>query len=130
MHEMTDDQLNFRCQECSGSVVFNTASTNPLLRCVCGTPVQMLAALKKIGETDMISAKAKAKMEAGDLEGAQELYCDYLSLLDKYLVPPYADYYKIQQSIWKCIWMRFGNRVIRSKVRKPVPVLDDYDTVD
>jgi hypothetical protein len=46
MHEMTDDQLNFRCQECNGSVVFNTASTNPLLRCVCGTPVQMLQVMQ------------------------------------------------------------------------------------
>ena len=55
-------------------------------RCVCGTPVPMLQALKKIGETDMISEKAKAAMEKGDLEAAQELYCGYLSTLDKYLV--------------------------------------------
>ena len=42
-----------------------------------------------------------------------------------------ADYYKIQQSIWKCIWMRFGNRVIKSKMRKATTVAgDDYDTVD
>ena len=80
----------------------------------------------------MISAKAKAAMESGDLALAQALYCDYLTTLDKYLVPPYPDYYKIQQSIWKCIWMRFGNRVIKSKMRKATTIAndDDYDTVD
>jgi hypothetical protein len=41
------------------------------------------------------------------------------------------DYYKIQQNIWKCIWMRFGNRVIIGGQRKPIlPGSDDYDTVD
>ena len=41
------------------------------------------------------------------------------------------DYYKIQQNIWKCIWMRFGNRLITGGVRKPVtPADEDYDTVD
>jgi hypothetical protein len=41
------------------------------------------------------------------------------------------DYYKIQQNIWKCIWMRFGNRVVIGGQRKPVlPGSDDYDTVD
>ena len=153
MHEMTDDTLNFRCQDCLAKVVFNTSSTNPMLRCVCGTPVPMLQvkdkllhkdshpltrsfhfhkALKKIGETDLISERAKHAMKEGKLGAAQDLYCDYPTTLDKFLVPPYQDYYKIQQSIWKCIWMRHGNRVIRAKVRKPaVPeASDDYDTVD
>eukprot|EP00095_Tigriopus_kingsejongensis_P008472 maker-scaffold18_size714446-snap-gene-3.28 protein:Tk08472 transcript:maker-scaffold18_size714446-snap-gene-3.28-mRNA-1 annotation:"set and mynd domain-containing" len=119
MHEMTDETLNFRCQGCNDKVIFHTTSTNPMLRCACGTPVPMLKVLKKLGETDLISAKAKEAMETGDLEKAQNLYCDFLTTLDKYLVPPYQDYYKIQQSIWKCIWMRFGNRIVRSKVRKP-----------
>ena len=43
----------------------------------------------------------------------------------------FQDYYKIQQNIWKCIWMRFGNRLITGGVRKPVtPADEDYDTVD
>lgn len=132
MHEMTEDYLNFRCQDCNEKVVFNTASNNPLLRCVCGTPIPMLQVLKKIGETDMISAKAKEAMEKGDLATAQDLYCNFLTTLDKYLLPPYQDYFKIQQSIWKCIWMRFGNRIVRSKMRKPAKIAatDDYDTVD
>ena len=34
-------------------------------------------------------------------------------------------------NIWKCIWMRFGNRLITGGVRKPVtPSDEDYDTVD
>ncbi len=69
-------------------------------------------------------------MDDGDLAQAQKLYCDYLVTLDKYLVPPYQDYYKIQQSIWKCIWMRFGNRVVRSRARRPAPTEDDCDAVD
>ena len=48
-----------------------------------------------------------------------------------YLTTCYQDYYKIQQNIWKCIWMRFGNRLITGGVRKPVtPADEDYDTVD
>lgn len=69
-------------------------------------------------------------MESGDLALAQNLYCDYFMTLDKYLVPPYPDYFKIQQSIWKCIWMRFGNRIVRSKLRNPVPAAIDDDVVD
>ena len=42
----------------------------------------LFQALKKITETDMISAKAKAAMESGDLAHAQDLYCDYLTTLD------------------------------------------------
>ena len=34
----------------------------------------------------MISAKAKEAMEQGNLEKAQDLYCDYFMALDKYLV--------------------------------------------
>ncbi len=48
-----------------------------------------LKALKKIGETDVMSAKAKRAMDDGKLEEAQKLYCEYLVALDKYLVPPY-----------------------------------------
>jgi predicted SprT family Zn-dependent metalloprotease len=42
MHEMTDDSLTFRCEVCNNGVRFVTDSNNPLLRCVCGTPVPML----------------------------------------------------------------------------------------
>ncbi len=42
MHEMTDESLSFRCQECNEAVIFHTVSSNPLLRCVCGTPVPIL----------------------------------------------------------------------------------------
>ena len=42
MHEMSDEVLNFRCHECNGVVPFSTHATNPLLRCVCGTPVEVL----------------------------------------------------------------------------------------
>jgi hypothetical protein len=131
MHEMAADSLTFRCADCRGAVPFTDSSaTNPLLRCSCGTPVPMLQALKQISETDLINEKAKAAMAEGKLEQAQTLYCGYLSTLDQYLVPPYQDYYKIQQSIWKCIWMRFGNRVIKGKARRPKAVTDDFDTVD
>ena len=130
MHEMSEDQLNFKCSMCSGSVCFQTSSTNPLLRCSCGTPVPVLQALKAITETDMMHEKAKKAMAAGKLAEAQDLYSKYLTTLDKHLAPPYTDYYKIQQSIWKCIWMRFGNRIVRAKSATVKAVEDDYDTVD
>ena len=74
--------------------------------------------------------KGKKAMEKGSLEEAYDLYTSYLTKLDKHLAPPYPDYYRIQQSIWKCIWMRFGNRVVRAKAVKPAVTADDYDTVD
>merc|ERR1712156_861302 len=128
MHEMTDEVLNFKCSACGGSVPFVTTSNNVALKCACGTPVSLLKALKAIGETDAISEQAKQSMLKGHLTLAQELYSKYMTDLDSYLAPPYADYYKIQQYIWKCIWMRFGNRVIRGKL--PQAPSNDFDSVD
>ena len=87
-------------------------------------------ALKAISETEIMQEKGKKAMEKGQLEEAYDLYTSYLTKLDKHLAPPYPDYYRIQQSIWKCIWMRFGNRVVRAKAVKPAVTADDYDTVD
>jgi len=128
MHEMTDDVLNFRCPACGGSVPFHTSSNNPMLKCECGTAIPMLKALKAIGETDVVSDKAKQAMIDGDLEKAQNLFTKYMGELDEHLCPPYRDYYVIQQAIWKCIWMRYGNRVIRARV--PKAPTEDFDTVD
>ena len=102
-----------------------------LYRCECGTPVPVLQTLKAISESEILHEKAKDAMASGKLALAQEQYSKYLTLLDKHLAPPYPDYYKIQQSIWKCIWMRFGNRVVRAKAPKAaVADEDDYDIVD
>ena len=91
----------------------------------------VLQTLKAISESDILHEKAKKAMADGKLADAQELYSKYLTLLDKHLAPPYPDYYKIQQSIWKCIWMRFGNRIVRTRAPKPATVVDDdYDIVD
>ena len=89
-----------------------------------------IQALKAISDTEIMQEKGKKAMEKGSLEEAYDLYTSYLTKLDKHLAPPYPDYYRIQQSIWKCIWMRFGNRVVRSKAVKPAVTADDYDTVD
>ena len=72
--------------------------------------------------------KAGQALRSGDLEKAQVLYSEYMTKLDVHLAPPYPDYYKTQQNIWKCIWMRFGNRVIRGKV--PQAPSNDFDSVD
>ena len=70
-------------------------------------------------------------MEAGKLDEAYDFYTSYLTKIDKHLAPPYPDYYRIQQSIWKCIWMRFGNRIVRSKMGHYYQVKpDDNDTAD
>ena len=87
-----------------------------------------LQALKAVGETETLNEKAKEAMAKGDLETAQTLYSKYMTVLDEYLSPPYPDYYKTQQHIWKCIWMRFGNRVIRGKL--PQAPSNDFDSVD
>lgn len=76
----------------------------------------------------MVCEKARQAMIKGDLDGAQTLYSKYMTDLDEHLTPPYSDYYKIQQYIWKCIWMRYGNRVIRGKV--PQAPTNDFDIVD
>lgn len=86
-------------------------------------------ALKAISETDTVSEQARQAMANGDLERAQGLYSKYMTDLDSHLAPPYPDYYKIQQHIWKCIWMRYGNRVVRGKV-PTAPSGNDFDTVD
>ena len=41
----------------------------------------------------------------------------------KVLAPPYPDYYKIQQQIWKCIWMRHGNRIVTGHARCHIHML-------
>ena len=87
-----------------------------------------LQALKAVGDTETLSEKAKEAMAKGDLETAQTLYSKYMTDLDMYLAPPYPDYYKTQQHIWKCIWMRYGNRVIRGKL--PQAPSNDFDSVD
>ena len=79
---------------------------------------------------------AHNELEANNLEKAQEMYTSNLLKLDKVLAkrsilkevkvlksarkvlaPPYPDYYKIQQQIWKCIWMRHGNRIVTGHAR-------------
>merc|ERR1712029_1051310 len=101
-HEMGEDHLNFKCAVCSGSCTFSTSATNPMLRCSCGTPVPVLQTLKAISESDILHEKAKKAMAEGNLAEAQN-----------------------QHSIWKCIWMRFGNRVVRAKAPKPALSTDD-----
>merc|ERR1712012_1291634 len=103
MHEMTQDVLNFRCGECGGSAPFHTSSNMPQLRCGCGTPINLFMGLKGLTEMDELMEAAHKELEANNLEKAQEMYTSNLLKLDKVLAPPYPDYYKIQQQIWKCI---------------------------
>jgi len=131
MHEMTQDVLNFRCGECGGSAPFHTSSNMPQLRCGCGTPINLFMGLKGLTEMDEMMEAAHNELEANNLEKAQDMYTSNMMKLDKVLAPPYPDYYKIQQQIWKCIWMRHGNRIVTGHARKPVvPGDDEYDTVD
>jgi len=131
MHEMTQDVLNFRCAQCGGSAPFHTSSNMPQLRCGCGTPINLFKGLKELADTELVSETASTELNSNNLEKAQEIYTDLLKKLDAVIAPPYPDYYKIQQNIWKCIWMRFGNRIVTGGIRKPVvPGDDDYDTVD
>jgi len=131
MHEMTQDVLTFRCQSCGDTVPFHTSSNMPQLRCGCGSPINLFKGLKDLADTEALAENANQELKDKNLEKAQDLYTDYLKKLDAVLAPPYQDYYKIQQNIWKCIWMRFGNRIVSSGVKKvALPTDDDYDTVD
>ena len=56
--------------------------------------------LKGLGDTEALGENAKRELDAGNLTKAQELYIQYMIKLDELLVPPYLDYYKIQQYIW------------------------------
>jgi hypothetical protein len=103
----------------------------PQLRCGCGTPINLFMGLKGLTEMDEMMEAAHNELEANNLEKAQDMYTSNMMKLDKVLAPPYPDYYKIQQQIWKCIWMRHGNRIVTGHARKPVvPGDDEYDTVD
>jgi len=131
MHEMTQDVLNFRCNICGGTVPFHTSSNIPQLKCSCGTNINLFKGLKDLADTELLAESANSELQANHLESAQLLYTEYLKKLDAVLAPPYPDYYKIQQNIWKCIWMRHGNRVIIPNQRKTVVQQeDDYDTLD
>lgn len=131
MQEMTQDVLNFRCSQCGDSAPFHTSSNMPQLRCGCGSPINLFKGLKDLADTEKLAEEADAELKKHSLAKAQDLYTDYLKKLDGVIAPPYPDYYKIQQNIWKCIWMRFGNRIVTGGIRKPVvPGDDDYDTVD
>jgi len=103
----------------------------PQLRCGCGSPINLFKGLKDLADTELISESASTELDKNNLEKAQDIYTQLLKKLDAVIAPPYPDYYKIQQNIWKCIWMRFGNRIVTGGIRKPVmPGDDDYDTVD
>jgi len=133
MHEMTQDVLNFRCpiKECGESAPFHTSSNMPSLRCGCGQTINLFKGLKELADTEILSEAANTELEKNNLEQAQLMFTQLLQKYDSIIAPPYPDYYKIQQNIWKCIWMRFGNRLITGGVRKPVtPADEDYDTVD
>jgi len=56
--------------------------------------------LKGLGDTEALGELAKKELDDGNLAKAQDLYVQYMIALDELLVPPYADYYKIQQYIW------------------------------
>ena len=109
--------MNLRCGECGGSAPFHTSSNMPQLRCGCGTPINLFMGLKGLTEMDELMEAAHNELEANNLEKAQEMYTSNMMKLDKVLAPPYPDYYKIQQQIWKCIWMRHGNRIVTGHAR-------------
>lgn len=109
---------------CNAGVPYTTSSNNFSIKCVCGTQLPLLKvfspsfkiihvknvlseivlfcvqALKGLGDTEAQGELAKKELDAGNLAKAQELYIQYMIALDELLVPPYADYYKIQQYIW------------------------------
>jgi hypothetical protein len=68
-------------------------------------------------------------LKTGDLTLAQDLYVKYFNDLDTHIVPPYQDYFRIQQSLWKISWMRYGNSKIAG-TRVPIPAMESVMSLE
>ena len=88
-----------------------------------------IQAIKAVSQTDQIQTLAEQTFKDGNLVLAQDYYEKFFTVLDSHLVPPYQDYYKIQQNLWKIVWMRLGNKKIASK-RVPVPAMESVMSLD
>lgn len=76
------------------------------------------------GAGDVYLQPAQAGQGAGKDEHFQKMAkLKVLKSAPKVLAPPYPDYYKIQQQIWKCIWMRHGNRIVTGHARCHIHML-------
>jgi hypothetical protein len=117
------------------------SSNTPSLKCPCGATINLLVNTKvrinaRSYETECImqsladlgtkAEEATVHLEKQELEKAHVMFNDYLTSLDKLLVPPYQDYYKVQQNIWKLAWMRWGNKIVTNK-RMGVRKQNDVD---
>lgn len=78
---------------------------------------------------DATTEQANKALKDGNLALAQEIFEKLLSRLEQTLVPPYADYYRIQQSLWRVAWMRHGNKKFASK-KVPRPAMDSVLALD
>ena len=73
--------------------------------------------------------KADTALKNGHLTLAQDLYVKYFNDLDTHIVPPYQDYFRIQQSLWKISWMRHGNSKIGG-TRVPIPAMESVMSLE
>ena len=89
MHEMTQDVLNFRCNQCGDSAPFHTSSNMPSLRCGCGTNINLFKGLKDLADTELLSESANTELQANNLEKAQKMYTELLKKYDSIIAPPY-----------------------------------------
>merc|ERR1719228_2819553 len=85
------------------------------VKCSCGTSINVLKSLKELSDIGGMAEQANEYLEKQNIVKAQEVFINYMNKLDDLVAPPYQDYYKIQQNIWKISWMRYGNKIFTSK---------------
>ena len=85
----------------------------------------MLKALKEIADTETLGEQVEREAEKNNLEKVQEIYIKNLRILEKVLAPPFPDFCRLQQNIWKCFWLRFGNKVMVGGNRRPAQQTED-----
>ena len=120
--------------------MFNMNATTPALKCSCGASINMLANLKvrlknhiknpfqTLSDLGEKAEEANVHLEKQQLEKAHTIFNSYLGNLDKLLLPPYQDYYKVQQNVWKLAWMRWGNKMVTTRrMGVPTPVATELD---
>lgn len=115
LQDMTSEELHFRCPTCYDAVPCSTSSNSMQVKCSCGTSINILKSLKELSDIGGMAEEANALLEKQNIVKAQEVFKEYLNKLDDLIAPPYQDYYKIQQNIWKLSWMCHGNKIYTSK---------------
>jgi len=122
LENMGGEEFNFRCPTCYDAVPCSASANSMQVKCSCGTSINILKNLKELADNGVMAEEANTYLEQQNIVKAQDVFINYLDKLDDLIAPPYQDYYKIQQNIWKISWMRYGNKIFTSQTMSAKPV--------